>query len=75
MIDFDIHAPMDAPLRAREARERRELEEARKALQSPEVQKKIAEIALAAMHELHGRPFKNDGTPDRRYGPRTGPPR
>src|ERR1700723_2480443 len=49
---FDMNAPMDAPIRAREARERQERERAMKALQDPVVQAKIAEIvgkAWAAM--------------------------
>jgi hypothetical protein len=60
---FDIHAPMDAPIRAQEAREQAEREAWQRALEDPEVQAKIRKICLDAMKEV------------RRKGPRTGPPR
>lgn len=75
MIDFDIHAPMDAPLRARAAREKREHEEALKAMRSPTFRKAIAKICHEAAAKMGLSRLKKDGTPDRRFGPRMGPPR
>lgn len=69
MSKFDIHAPMDAPLRARAAREEREHEEALKTLRSPGFQAMVAEVLRKVMRR------KKDGTPDRRFGPRMGLPR
>lgn len=62
---FDINAPMDAPIRAREARERREHEEAMKEMQSPEFQKKLRKVLKRT----------KSGAIDKRFGPRMGPPR
>lgn len=42
---FDLNAPMDAPIRAREAREKAEHEAAMEAMRSPEFEAKIREIA------------------------------
>lgn len=49
---FDMNAPMDAPIRAREARERQEHERCMKALQDPKVQAKIAEIVKDSMAKI-----------------------
>ena len=59
---FDIHAPMDAPIRAREAREKAEHDKAMAYMRSPEFE--------ALVRKAINRPLKKDGTPDRRYGPR-----
>lgn len=59
---FDIHAPMDAPIRAREAREEAEHDKAMAYMRSAEFE--------ALVRKAVNRPLKKDGTPDRRYGPR-----
>ncbi len=48
MDDFDIHAPFDAPLRAREARERQEREEATRRMNTPANKRKLRKIVKEA---------------------------
>lgn len=67
---FDIHAPMDAPIRAREMREKQEAEDAAKRMADPKIQAKFRQIVKAAAAKAGIRPTKKDGTPDRRFGPR-----
>jgi hypothetical protein len=60
---FDMDAPMDAPIRAREAQERRKHEAAMAAYQTPEFQAAVKQIVLDAMLAV------------KRRGPHKGKPR
>jgi hypothetical protein len=64
MSDFDLNAPFDAPIRAREARERAEHERHLKAMKDPKVQRKLCEIVKKAYRAAKRRASEN-GEPRR----------